>query len=249
MRFALLLPIMSLAAGLNLPSPATCTLVRTRPLLRAKSPTLNDSAETSSPATTSTVPDEESVAVMSWPDVGAGCAIFFLLQLSTLSVIQVLGLATNGAAVAAVRAFVTGGFSAVQQSVGLPVERWLTTSPISEQPPSPEFLPSPFAPVVSAAAFAALVAAVGTVSGSAWLPDARALPDAGRALDLLIAAPLTEEAVFRGWLLQASTSAGASPLASAALSATLFALWHAPQCTGPAELGFFAALGAWLALL
>ena len=85
------------------------------------------------------------------------------------------------------------------------------------------------------------------------LPAARPLPEAGRALDVLVAAPLTEELYFRGWLLAACDAAGAPAVASLGASALLFSLWHAPQLLSGAgsagELVFFAALGAWLALL
>ena len=65
-------------------------------------------------------------------------------------------------------------------------------------------------------------------------------------------APLTEEAFFRAWLLNALAKLDAPPLAALATSAALFATWHLPSVLGgggPGELGFFAALGAWLAWL
>ena len=62
------------------------------------------------------------------------------------------------------------------------------------------------------------------------------------------AAPLTEEAYFRAWLLPALERVGAPPGAGVAASAALFSLWHLPG-GGASEVLFFAALGTWLAVL
>ena len=100
--------------------------------------------------------------------------------------------------------------------------------------------------------FALAIAALGTGLGAEWLPPPRPLPGPLRAVDILAAAPLTEEIFFRAWLLVAMQRAGASELAALGASSVLFACWHAPLVAAlgdPSELFFFGALGAWLTLL
>lgn len=193
------------------------------------------------------------VDATTWPDVGAGCALFFLLQISTLSTLQAVGITSGGAVIPTLRVFVTAAFVAIQQAAGLPADRWLMRSPAAQRAEQASyivsFLRSPGAPVAAALAFALAVAAAGTASGATWLPEPRALPGLGRAVDVLGAAPLTEEIFFRAWLLEACERVAAPPAIATALSATTFTLWHIQQCSGPADALFFAALGAWLALL
>jgi len=82
---------------------------------------------------------------------------------------------------------------------------------------------------------------------SALLPAGTPFPPAGRLFDVLLAAPLTEELFFRGWLLAAAARAGAPPALAVGASAATFALWHAGGDGG--GLLTFGALGAWLAVV
>ena len=198
----------------------------------------------------------------SWTDVAIGAFLFVLLQSVFLSLASVAGLsaAQDGGVAAASRLLATGSFFAVQQVAGLPASTWLSGGDearggTSGSSPVNDFLRSPAAPPAAALAFAVAVAATLQLLGIEWLPEARPLPDAGRALDVLVMAPLTEEAFFRAWLLSALDRLRFPTAASLAASATLFSLWHLPSLLngsasgGVGELAFYAALGAWLALL
>lgn len=194
-------------------------------------------------------------------DVAAGVALFVLLQSIVLSFGSAAGLSAgqDGSVAAGSRLVATGTFVAVQQAAGLPVGAWLVRDDTSKASSSPssaasDFLQqNPAAAPAAALAFSLAVALIGTVAGLDWLPAARPLPDPGRAFDVLVTAPLTEEAFFRAWLLEATAAANAPPLAALAASAGLFSLWHLPELlgsgAGPAELVFFAALGGYLAQL
>lgn len=198
---------------------------------------------------------------MAWTDVGAGCLLFVLLQSFGLTLASASGINPAaddaGLAACAIRGVVAAGFVAVQQQGGLPADRWLTadssTSTALTNDPSVQALRSPLAPLMTAAIFAIVTAACGAALGLEWLPTPRPLPGVGRAADVLIAAPATEELFFRAWLITAVESAGAPAAISIAVSSIAFALWHLPLIlTGGAsatELLFFASLGAWLAVL
>jgi membrane protease YdiL (CAAX protease family) len=202
-------------------------------------------------------PPPSSPPPTTYAEVAAGVALFVMLQSVFLSFASVAGADTgeSGGAVAACRLLATASFFAVQQAAGTRADEWLQSDATTDgerSRASALLRENPAAPAAAALAFALALAAAGTALGVEWLPPARPLPEAGRALDVLVVAPLTEEAVFRAWLLRALDRAGAAPAASFAASAALFSLWHAPQSvvTGDASaLVFFAALGAWLALL
>lgn len=201
----------------------------------------------------------------SWGGFGASLALYLLLYTSTLTVAQLLTSAgsdaamVNGVGTAAARVVATGGFAAIQQVAGLPLDQWLTlrsnqATPQEGGSTSPvEFLQSPLAPVAAGVTFFAVAVGLGVGAsvgaGIEWdstLPAARALPEAPAAADILLLAPLTEELFFRAWLLRATAKAGAPPPLRIGISATLFALWHVGAGDSPL---FFAALGAYLAFL
>lgn len=206
--------------------------------------------EITQPMPTTTPPESD------WNNVGTGVALFVLLYSSTLSVAQVIGNdagASNNAGTAIARLVATGGFIAVQQAAGLPMDAWLTAKPSDGSKTGSPMLASPLAAPTAGLVFftgaAALGVAVSSAAGVGWdstLPAARALPEAGAAVDLLVLAPLTEELFFRGWLLKATERAGAPPPLRIVLSAALFALWHIGAGDSPV---FFASLGAYLATL
>lgn len=199
----------------------------------------------------------------SWEGIGAGIALYILLYTSTLSVLQLAsaGGATNGLATATARLIATGGFAAIQQAAGLPIEDWLTLQPSSTQksgddaPGSalPSFLLSPIGPPAAGLAFFLVAAGLGVAAslgaGLEWdstLPAGRALPEIGAAADILLVAPITEEIFFRGWLLRATEKANLSQSLRIGASALLFAVWHVGAGDSPL---FFAGLGAYLAYL
>lgn len=78
------------------------------------------------------------------------------------------------------------------------------------------------------------------------IPDAAALSPL-QALDVLVLAPLSEELVFRAWLLSALTDVDTPEPLAAAASALLFGLWHAGG--GGDGIGSLTLLGAWLSTL
>ena len=180
----------------------------------------------------------------------AGVPLFFLLESTTV------GLARSGLppdlAPPVGRAAAFGLFAAVQAASGTSVDTWLLR-PAAE--PEWRWLAAPWAPAAVFAAFAAAALAPALACqlfgqaevAEALLPAGGPPPSAARCLDVLLLAPLTEEAFFRGWLLTASARAGAPRAASAAASAALFALWHAGD--GAGGLLAFAALGGWLAVV
>lgn len=212
---------------------------------------------------TQDVPDEPQTAPMAISstspaptDVAVNAGLFVLLHTLTLSSAQLFG-GTDRMALALARLASTGAFVGVQAAApgGAPLEEWLTVKSSSTT--------SVAAPVAFACAFAAATVAVSTtlavvaggadVAGAlaAALPPARPLDDAGRAVDLLLAAPLQEELFFRAWLLTALTrpSVGLPDAAALALSSVAFALWHGGPAVGGAELLELTLLGGFLGVL
>uniref|UniRef100_A0A7S4B5Z9 CAAX prenyl protease 2/Lysostaphin resistance protein A-like domain-containing protein n=1 Tax=Chrysotila carterae TaxID=13221 RepID=A0A7S4B5Z9_CHRCT len=195
-------------------------------------------------------------------EVFAGFALFLLLHSIGLNAVQLATPESEGVtfAVAFSRVLSTALFIVVQQSAGLPIADLLTLRTAAD--PTPEranigFLQGALAPawgilLFSAAAFLPSVVQAIVEQRSVedvLMPYAREIPAAGRAFDIVAAAPLTEELFFRGWLLAAMERRGASATASVGLSAASFALWHASGAATPADALFFLGFGAWLALL
>lgn len=216
-------------------------------------------------------------------DVVLGSIVFLLLHSILLSTAAFVaagaadvpagkGAIENLGVGALCRAAATVGFVAVQNAAGTLPDGWLAgpadaSSAADDgdrwwlrdesailRTPSPEILSKPLvaAPLV-AIGFAAAVAALGAATGVDLLPEPRPLPSPGRVLDVLIAAPVTEELFFRAWLLRMLERAGASLPATLAISSALFALWHVPVIAAgnaaPGELVFFATLSAVLSVL
>lgn len=162
------------------------------------------------------------------------------------------GSADPSAATAVARLAAVAAFVALQQ----PVSGWLTEprSSSSESRAMPA-LDRPIAPLAAVLLFAVAAcapAALAQLAGAPeaaqlLLPAARALPDPGRALDLLAAAPIEEELFFRAWLLSALRRGGLGDAAALAASSVAFAAWHGVGGDGGPL--FFAALGGWLGWL
>ena len=203
----------------------------------------------------------------SWEGIGASIALYVLLYTSTLSVLQLATASgtdagtTNGIATVVARLIATGGFAAIQQAAGLPIEEWLTLGPSTSQPSAtdssasglPAVLLSPIGPPAAGLAFFLVAAGLGVAAslgaGLEWdstLPAGRALPEMAAAADILLVAPITEELFFRGWLLRAAERAELSQPLRIGASALLFAIWHVGAGDSPL---FFAGLGAYLAYL
>lgn len=162
------------------------------------------------------------------------------------------GSADPSAATAAARLVTVAAFVALQQ----PVSGWLTEPRSSSSETQAVLaLDRPIAPLAAVLLFAAAVcapAALAQLAGAPevaqlLLPAARELPEPGRALDLLAAAPIEEELFFRAWLLSALRRGGASDAAALAASSVAFAAWHGVGGDGGPL--FFAALGGWLGWL
>lgn len=177
-------------------------------------------------------------------DVAIGGALYVLLQTIGLSAAQVAGVDARAAA-AAVRLVATGGFVlALEASGTVPASDYIR-GPSAE--PRFKLLGSPLAPLACGGAFFVAVLAA-TLAAGGELPAAAPL-ELGRVADVLLAAPLSEEAFFRGFLLTGLARAGVPAAGGIAASAASFALWHAGLPDGGGGPVFFLGLGAYLALL
>ena len=216
-------------------------------------------------------------------DVAIGGVVFVLLHSILLSTASYIGAGASDAvagkgmiedagAGALCRFAATAGFLAVQNAAGTwPTgllngstnkaaqaqkgdRWWLGKESAILSSPSPSILGQPqLAAPLAAVGFALAVAGLGAALGVDLLPAPRPLPTPGRALDVLVAAPLTEELFFRAWLLRMLERAGASASTTLAVSSALFALWHVPVIAAgnaaPGELCFFAILSLYLTVL
>ena len=118
--------------------------------------------------------------------MAVGSALFILLYTTGLSALQLLGLpaAVSGAPLALSRTASTAAFLAVQEAAGLPRSRWLARSGDGGW-----LLWAP--PLLFAAAYGALAVVAPAAAGT--LLPAPQLPSLGRALDVVLAAPVTED--------------------------------------------------------
>lgn len=191
-------------------------------------------------------------------DAAASAALFVVLHLTVWSSLQVAGFdvgnSDDRSIFALARLVVLAGFVVVQRFApgGLKDEEWLSqTSPKDDA----SWLAQPYAPFLCASiftAFSLLPVGIATASGESGLA-AMILPEAqpiqpGRALDLLLGAPLQEEFFFRAWLLAALTRLGASEWLRLGVSAVAFSAWHMSPGDGGGLLQL-AILGGWLGWL
>ncbi|KAL1524961.1 hypothetical protein AB1Y20_019837 [Prymnesium parvum] len=183
-------------------------------------------------------------------DVASGAALFVLLhaiaQTAAGASADPKGLAALG------RVCSTASFVGVQQAAGLPASRWLPrgdcaaeAQPAFQQPLAPLAACALFAAVAFAPPLALRIAGYAT-EAQALMPSARPLPGAAHAVELLLAAPITEEIFFRGWLLSGLRRAGVDERGALAASALCFSLWHLGSGDG---LLFYGLLGAMLGLV
>ena len=202
------------------------------------------------------------------PDVAVNGGLFLLLHTFTGSAAQLivaesaLGADAGRSAFAVARLLCIALFMGVQNFApgGLPLDEWVFTRRESNGAAlSPQQLPAwgPAAPILYATLFfgvsivvsVALTVALTDVTPSTAfgiiLPTASA-PEVGRALDVLVAAPIQEETFFRAWLLGALRQVDVDNNMALVVSAILFALWHVGDATGLLEL---LGLGAYLAAL
>lgn len=202
---------------------------------------------------------ESSIAGWGTTEVAVGSALFLALHFcslsltaNTLDLLEFPDPAASriGFGMIFTRLVSVSMFVGVQQLAGLLTSEWLTRpSPHSDEQldlPAPLL---PFAAVVLLLAISAIPIGLAFATGEpelarTLLPAPRAFPPVGRALDLLLIAPVAEEVVFRAWLLTACEKAGWGASSSLALSTVLFGLWH-----GGDSLLLFSLLGAGLGLL
>ena len=189
-------------------------------------------------------------------DSAVNAGLFVLLHTVTGSTAQLAGFGGRGA-LAAARLVSIGAFAGVQGAApgGLPLDEWLTAKPSESRLPTL----GAAAPLAYAGAFAVVIVALSTLVGAtlggadvasafgAALPAPQPLA-AGRAVDVLLAAPVQEELFFRAWLLRVLQRAPLPDGAPLALSALLFALWHVQPNTGGALLELLL-LGGFLGVL
>ena len=216
-------------------------------------------------------PRAAAVAVpepLSLQDAGINAGLFLLLHTVIWSSVQLAGFepfnADDRGAFALARLASIGAFVAVQQAApsGMTTNTWLADDEaLVGKTPRVEGGANPIvfsAGVGIAFALACLVGstAVAAAQGvapaeamSAWLPAARPF-QAGRAFDLLAAAPVQEEIFFRAWLLAVLDRVGLGGVPALAASAVLFALWHVGTSGGnPGELLELLLLGGTLGWL
>ena len=153
---------------------------------------------------------------------------------------------------------------AVCRAGGLPLDDWdAKPSQPSSLPPLGAAAPAiyacafAFASLASSTIFAAIVTGGNPIElAGAFLPAGKAI-EAGRAVDLLVAAPIQEELFFRAWLLGVLRRANVPDVAALAASAVLFAAWHLDAINGNAlaqggdggNVLQLALLGAFLGVL
>jgi len=222
------------------PSVATPLLRPTRVLLQLPA----ESPQAPAPAPPAAAPGEPRL-------VGAGVALYLVLHCIGLSVAGLAGMTPATGSTVAARAGCTLAFVGVQQAAGVGPESWLLRR---AAPAEWAWLREPAGPVIAALCFAAaayappaLLALSGeTELAQTLMPQPRALAP-GVLADVLLAAPIAEEAFFRGWLLTELERAGASAGAALGISTLLFTGWHLVGNDGGVLL--YAALGGWLGLL
>jgi len=198
----------------------------------------------------------------SWDDVGVGLGptetalvgipLFFLIQ--SISIGSVSAVVPEELAPLLGRVIAFGLFAAIQAAAGLPLREWALRDQVAgadwkwldgQLAPMGVFLPFAF--------LAFLPTALAQASGdaelvNALLPAGGAVPSPGRLVDVLVAAPLTEELFFRAWLIAAAQRAGAPPAITIGASAITFSVWHVGgEVDASGGLLTFGVLGAWLA--
>ena len=214
-------------------------------------------------------------------DTVVNAGLFFLLHTIVWSSAQLCGFSPVDAgdrwAFAIARLISISAFVVLQQAApgGLSLDEWrvLPSANPSAAPTPPPLRANLLLekPVIAALAFStaslfssmaigALASEHGATLSSmadlAWLPAPRPL-EAGRALDLLVGAPIQEELIFRGWLLAALRRNGVNDAAAIAFASLLFTVWHIDAINGNALLrggdggGLVQlfALGSWLGFL
>lgn len=143
-------------------------------------------------------------------DVAVGCVIFLLLHTLLFSTASLM-IGSNGGdgMTALARLAATALFVALQSVSGFTPSDWLLVP--ARREPTISWLTSPAAPIIASGLFAAgalslplgaFLAGAPDIS-MALLPGGKPFPEAGRAVELLLAAPATEELFFRAWLLAA----------------------------------------------
>ena len=213
---------------------------------------------------------DEKQEPWSTTDTAVNAGLFLLLHTMTWSTAQLAGFSPgNGverAAFATARLASIGAFVGVQSAApgGLPLDDWLAKpSQPSSLPPLGAAAPAiyacafAFASLASSTIFAAIVTGGNPIElAGAFLPAGKAI-EAGRAVDLLVAAPIQEELFFRAWLLGVLRRVNVPDVAALAVSAVLFAAWHLDAINGNAlaqggdggGLLQLALLGAFLGVL
>ena len=259
------------------PEPTTAPL-QSRPVEAVPSPA-TDRERPPLWTTTSTGRMQERPWTTTDTVVNAG--LFFLLHTIVWSSAQLCGFSPVDAgdrwAFAIARLISISSFVALQQAApgGLSLDEWRvlpSVNPLAAPTPPPlranlllgrpviAALAFSTVSLFSSIAFGALASGLSTTPSSmadlAWLPAPRPL-EAGRALDLLIGAPIQEELIFRGWLLAALRRNGVKDAAAIAFASLLFTVWHIDAINGNALLrggdggGLVQlfGLGSWLGFL
>ena len=165
-----------------------------------------------------------------WIDAGLGSIAFVLLNAAAIAVTQAAGLEAEGAVY---RLLGLVAFVALQAAIGLPLQEWarLRVDP-ARVDSSPFFqityLGGPGAGVTFAFGFGIAIALAAQLLGIDWVPAPRPWPEPPQAVELLLIAPLADEAFFRAFLISAIERAGGSATMALLASAVAYAAYQVP---------------------
>jgi len=165
-----------------------------------------------------------------WVDAGLGSIAFVLLNAAAIAVTQAAGLEAEGAVY---RLLGLVAFVALQAAIGLPPQEWarLRADP-ARVDSSPFFqityLGGPGAGVTFAFGFGIAIALAAQLLGIDWVPAPRPWPELPQAVELLLIAPLADEAFFRAFLIRAIERAGGSATMALLASAVAYAAYQVP---------------------